>query len=169
MSRIPAVPGSSVYAYLIDMTRLPVWVWIVGALILMSGGAVVSTTLAKRREIFRPLFDSASAQYGIPPGLLMRQGEVESALDPNAINKSSNATGIMQIVPRWHPEVGVTGALDPARAIPYAAKILRQWRDQFGSWELALAAYNAGPANVQKYGGIPPFEETRNYIAKILG
>lgn len=136
----------------------------------MSGGAaVVSTTLAKRRELYRPLFDSASAQYGIPPGLLMRQGEAESALDPDAINTSSNATGIMQIVPRWHPELGVSGALDPGRAIPYAAKILRQWFDRFGSWELALAAYNAGPGNVQKYGGVPPFPETREYIARIMG
>lgn len=152
------------------MRHTNTWIWLLGLLLLIgTGGAVVSTTLAKRRELYRPLFDRASANYGIPPGLLMRQGEVESALNPDAVNSSSNATGIMQIVPRWHPEVGTSGALDPARAIPYAAKILRGWFEQFGSWELALAAYNAGPGNVTKYGGIPPFAETQNYVRKILG
>lgn len=145
------------------------WVWLlIGAILLFGGGAAVTATLARRREIFKPLFDSASAQYGIPAGLLMRQGEVESALKADARNPSG-ATGIMQIIPKWHPELGEAGALDPARAIPYAAKILRQWKDQFGSWELALAAYNAGPGNVTKYGGIPPFPETQAYVEKILG
>lgn len=152
------------------MSRDNSWVWWgIGALILFGGGVTVANlTLAERRRKYKPLFDTASAQYGIPDGLLMRQGEAESALQPDA-RSPAGAVGIMQIIPRWHPEVGESGALDPARAIPYAAKILRGWFDRFGSWELALAAYNAGPGNVEKYAGVPPFAETRSYIAKILG
>lgn len=128
----------------------------------------MSIPLAQRREKYRALFDRASQQYGIPPNLLMRQGEVESSLIPDA-RSSAGAIGIMQIVPRYHPELGEAGALDPVRAIPYAASLLRQWYDRFGSWTLALAAYNAGPGNVARYGNaVPPFDETRNYVAKIL-
>lgn len=141
-----------------------------------SGSAAVSEAvrrvaelpLARRREIFRPMFDAASARYGLPAGLLARVGEVESALNPQA-RSSAGAVGIMQIVPRWHPSLGESGALDPDKAIPYAAKILRAWRDEFGSWTLALAAYNAGPGAVRQYGNaVPPFAETRSYIEKIL-
>lgn len=141
-----------------------------------TGGAIVSEAvrrvaelpLARRREIYKPMFDAATARYRLPPGLLMRVGEVESSLNPLA-RSSAGAVGIMQIVPRWHPALGEAGALDPARAIPYAAQILRAWRDQFGSWSLALAAYNAGPAAVEKYGrAVPPFTETRAYLSKIL-
>lgn len=122
---------------------------------------------AKRAELYRPLFAAATTQYRLPPGLLMRIAQQESNFDP-AARSSAGAVGIMQIVPRWHPEVGEAGALDPARAIPYAAKILAAWHRQYGNWTLALAAYNAGPGAVAKFGGVPPFAETRNYIAKIL-
>lgn len=129
---------------------------------------MVATSRAERRRQFKPLFDAASSKYGIPAGLLLRQAEIESGLDPKA-RSSAGAVGIMQIIPKWHPTLGEAGALDPAHAIPYAAKILRGWYDQFGgSWTYALAAYNAGPGNVNKYGGVPPFAETRTYISKIL-
>jgi peptidoglycan DL-endopeptidase CwlO len=143
--------------------------WLLGGLVgvaaLLSARAVMS--IAQRRELYRPLFDAATARYGLPAGLLLRQAEVESSLDPNA-RSSAGAIGLMQIIPRWHPALGEAGALDPARAIPYAAQILRAWRDQFGSWTLALAAYNAGPGAVTQHRGVPPFAETRNYISKIL-
>lgn len=129
---------------------------------------------SKRAEIFRPLFEAATRRYALPPNLLMRQAEIESNYEP-AARSAKGAVGIMQIIPRWHPELDPgdaaadeRAALDPARAIPYAAKLLRAWRNQYGSWTLALAAYNAGPGAVQQYGGVPPFAETRNYIAKIL-
>lgn len=130
---------------------------------------------SKRAEMFRPLFDDASRRYGLPANLLMRQADVESGYDPNA-RSSKGALGIMQIIPRWHPSIDpgdaaadARAALDPARAIPYAGKLLRSYRDRFGSWSLALAAYNAGETAVEQYGRrVPPFPETRNYIAKIL-
>lgn len=155
----------------------PSGLWILaGALALYAfsrtqrGRAVMSEltgALAKRAELFRPLFDEATRRWQLPPGLLLAQGIAESALDPHA-RSAAGAVGIMQIVPRWHPELGEAGALDPARAIPYAAQFLRQLHNQFGSWTLALAAYNAGPATVRKYGGVPPYKETRDYVARIL-
>jgi soluble lytic murein transglycosylase-like protein len=130
---------------------------------------------SKRAEIFRPLFDDATRRYGLPPNLLMRQADVESSFNPDA-RGADGELGIMQIIPRWHPELDpgdaaadARAALDPARAIPYAAKLLRMYRDRYGSWTLALAAYNAGPGAVDKHGrAVPPFPVTRNYIAKIL-
>lgn len=130
---------------------------------------------SKRAEIYRPLFEEATRRYGLPPNLLMRQAEVESNYDPHA-KSAKGALGIMQIIPRWHPELDpgdaaadARAALDPARAIPYAAKLLRSWYNRYGSWSLALAAYNAGPGEVEKYGrAVPPFAETRSYVAKIL-
>lgn len=133
--------------------------------------ATVSSWTRPAGEKYRPLFNAAEKKYGIPPGLLFRQAYQESRFREDIISgkvrSSAGATGIMQIIPRLHPEVGEAGALDPARAIPYAGKILAAWKKQFGSWELALAAYNAGPGNVSKYKGIPPFKETRDYVSQI--
>lgn len=70
----------------------------------------------------------------------------------------------MGIVPKWHPTVD---AWDPYAAINYGAGYLRQNFDRFGSWRLALAAYNAGPGAVEKYGGVPPYAETMQYVASI--
>ena len=141
---------------------------VLGAGALAIGGIAVNVWIPSRRaDLYRPIFEAATRQYALPPGLLMRIAEEESDFDPSA-RSSKGGVGIMQIVPMWHPEVGEAGALDPVRAIPYAAKILAAWRKQYGSWTLALAAYNAGPGNVEKYGGVPPFPETRNYIAAIL-
>lgn len=162
--------------------RLGYWLAFGGAVALFvfsrtsAGGALVDAAvkriaelpLVRRREIYKPIFDAASARYGLPAGLLLRVGEVESSLNPLA-RSSAGAVGIMQIVPRWHPSLGQAGALDPEKAIWYAAKILRAWRDEFGTWSLALAAYNAGPGAVRQYGNtVPPFGETRAYIQKIL-
>lgn len=138
-------------------------------------GGVVDAVLTGWRKVYaekgaayKPLFDAASAKYGLPPDLLPRVAYQESRFRPDIISgetrSSAGATGIMQIVPKWHPNVN---ALDPADAIPYAAKLLKQWRAQFGTWGLALAAYNAGPGNVLKYNGVPPFAETEAYVREV--
>lgn len=122
-----------------------------------------STPLAGRP--WDAVFTAASIAHGLPAGLLSRVAWQESHYDPQAYNASSGAAGMMQFIPRWHPGVDPWEPLD---AIPYAAQYLRGLRDRFGSWALALAAYNAGPLRVEEYGGIPPFPETQRYVAEIL-
>lgn len=128
----------------------------------------------RRAARFEPYFQAATRKYRLPPGLLSRQAKHESNYNPSARSKAG-ALGIMQIIPKWHPSLDpgdaaadAAAALDPARAIPYAAKYLRLLFNQFGSWTLALAAYNAGPGVVKKYRGVPPFRETRAYVTAIL-
>lgn len=127
------------------------------------GGAVDQVTDAlkglglwshKVPEKYRPLFASAGAAYRLPPGLLEAVAYAESRFREDIITgqvrSSAGAVGIMQIVPKWHPELGEAGALDPAQAVPYAARYLRAHFERFGSWRLALAAYNWGQGNLAK-------------------
>lgn len=127
---------------------------------------------------FKKFFDAATAKYHLPEGLIARQAYQESRFRADIISgqtiSSAGAIGIMQIIPKWHPEIDPgdaaadrAAALNPAKAIDYAGKYLRQLFNKYGSWELALAAYNAGPGNVDKYKGVPPFQETQNYVAQI--
>jgi peptidoglycan DL-endopeptidase CwlO len=151
---------------------------IIGILALLSAGgaAVVLLSDWKKRaaalvgqsqfDSLMALFGAAEAANGIPTDLLARQGWQESDFDPAATNPSG-AAGIMQFEPATAAQFGVD-PLNPASAIPGAAQYLSQLHNQFGSWTLALAAYDAGPGNVTKYGGVPPFAETQNYVAKIL-
>jgi len=98
-------------------------------------------------------------------GLLLRVAQQESGFDPKAYNSRTTASGMMQIVPKWHPGVD---PFDPAQAVPYAAKYLSTLHNQFGTWKLALAAYNWGPGNLKKYGIDNAPTETRNYYTEIL-
>jgi soluble lytic murein transglycosylase-like protein len=99
-------------------------------------------------------------QAGIDPERFVRQMRRESGLDPGAYNRTSGASGIAQIVPRWHPGVNVW---DAGASLQYAANLMRGYLDRFGSWADALAAYNAGPS------GNWDNPETRGYVADILG
>lgn len=109
---------------------------------------------AKVPAALRGAFSSAAAQYSLPAGLLEAVAYRESRYRQDIINGTTRSTagavGIMQVIPRWHPELGEAGALDPQRAIPYAAKYLRQLFNQFGTWPLALAAYNWGQGNLER-------------------
>ena len=114
------------------------------------------------------LINSSAARYGLDPALLLAVARQESSLNPNAVS-SEGAAGIMQLMPKTAVMLGVTDRFDPAQNIDGGAKYLSQLLKQFGGdVSLALAAYNAGPGNVTKYGGVPPFAETRNYITRIL-
>jgi soluble lytic murein transglycosylase-like protein len=103
-------------------------------------------------------------KYNMPKGLLTYVAYLESNFNPNAVSHKG-AVGIMQIVPRWHPEVN---ARDPYDAIPYSAKYLTYLKKRFGSWELALAAWNWGEGNMSKYSFYDAPRETRNFVKKII-
>ncbi len=123
--------------------------------------------------LFAPFFSAAEYQYALPSRLLARVAAQESNFDPGAYNAQSGASGMMQIVPKWHPDVNVTD-LDPRDDILYAAKYLRENFDRFGSWAKSLAAYNWGPGNLQNAintGGenwlMTAPTETKNYVQNI--
>jgi peptidoglycan DL-endopeptidase CwlO len=117
------------------------------------------------------LLAAAEQQYGIPTDLLARQAYQESSFLPSNIYGSANsagAVGLMQFEPATAAQYGVTNLDDPTQEIPAAGAYMAALYKEFGSWALALAAYDAGPGNVTKYGGIPPFPETQNYVSEIL-
>ena len=111
---------------------------------------------------------AAAGRHGAHPDLFIKQIQQESGFNPDAFNAGSGATGIAQIVERWHPGVD---ASDPYASLDYAAKWMADLRRIYGSWARALAAYNWGPANVAKWDGkretLPA--ETRHYLDVILG
>jgi soluble lytic murein transglycosylase-like protein len=92
----------------------------------------------------------------------------ESGGNENVGTSSSGAIGLMQFMPDTAKGLGIDPT-DPNQSIDGAAQYLSSLYKQFGDWKLAVAAYNAGEGNVRKYGGIPPFQETQNYVKKIFG
>ena len=114
------------------------------------------------------IFARAALKYHVPETLLKSVAKAESNFDANAVSYAG-AQGIMQLMPQTAKGAGVQNPFDPEQNIMGGAKILGNHLRRYGSLELALAAYNAGPGNVAKYGGVPPFKETQNYIKKIQG
>jgi soluble lytic murein transglycosylase-like protein len=115
---------------------------------------------------FSSLFASVGAQRGVSPALLTAIARAESAFDP-AARSPAGAQGLMQLMPATAQGLGVD-PMNPAEAVDGAARLLKDHLSRFGSTELALAAYNAGPGAVLKHGGIPPYRETQDYVAKIM-
>lgn len=115
---------------------------------------------------YASLFQSAAAKYGLSPAVLESVARHESGFDPRAVSKAG-AQGLMQLMPGTAKGLGVN-PFDPAQAIDGAASLLSSNLKKFGSLELALAAYNAGPAAVQRHGGVPPYAETQTYVRRIL-
>jgi soluble lytic murein transglycosylase-like protein len=112
--------------------------------------------------------DAAAASNGIDPALLEGLVSQESGFDPNA-RSGAGAVGLTQLMPGTAAALGVTNPLDPAQSLQGGAKYLRQQLDRFGGdARLALAAYNAGPGAVARYGGVPPYSETQNYVNSVL-
>ena len=112
--------------------------------------------------------DSAAQRYGLDPALIRSVIQQESGFDPNATS-GAGAQGLMQLMPATAQSLGVTNPYDPIQAIDGGARLLRQNLDTFGgSTTLALAAYNAGPGAVSRYGGVPPYPETQAYVQQIL-
>ena len=116
---------------------------------------------------YRALASQIAQQEGVPTDLFLRLVNQESSFRPNAVSEAG-AMGLAQLMPGTARDLGVDPN-DPVQNLTGGARYLRQQLDAFGTPELALAAYNAGPGNVRKYGGIPPFKETQNYVSTILG
>ena len=115
------------------------------------------------------IITQASNKYNVPEALIYKVIETESYFNTECVS-SAGATGLMQIMPFNNASLGITDATDPYQNIMGGVKLLKQYIDMYdGDLKLGLAAYNAGPGNVNKYGGVPPFNETQNYIRKILG
>ena len=109
-----------------------------------------------------------AASYNLPPEIFLRLINTESGFNQNAVSPKG-AIGLTQLMPGTAQELGVD-ATNITQNIEGGARYLRQMLDKYnGNMELALAAYNAGPGNVDKFGGVPPFAETQNYLFKMLG
>ena len=114
------------------------------------------------------IFQDAAATYDVPVNLLKAVAKAESEFNPNAVSHCG-AQGIMQLMPATASYLGVEDAFDPEQNIMGGAKYLSSLLKTYdGDVTLALAAYNAGSGNVKKYGGVPPFKETQNYIKKFI-
>ena len=117
---------------------------------------------------FESEIDAAATSNGIDPALLKGLVQQESGFDPNA-RSGAGAVGLTQLMPGTAAGLGVTDPTDPVQSLQAGARYLRTQLDRFGGDErLALAAYNAGPGAVAKYGGVPPYAETQGYVNKVL-
>ena len=138
----------------------------------VATGTVFRTTkpLSGRAARFQSLIDEHSALNSVSADLVRAVIQAESAFNPRAISPKG-AMGLMQLMPATATELGVRDPYDPAENIRGGVTYLRQLLDLYdGNVELALAAYNAGPTAVKKYGGrVPPYRETRAYVARISG
>lgn len=115
------------------------------------------------------IFEEAAARYGVDVNLLRAIGKAESGFDPSAVS-GAGAIGVMQLMPATAGALGVSDPYDARQNIMGGASYIAGLLNQYdGDVSLALAAYNAGSGNVEKYGGIPPFAETQAYVEKVMG
>ena len=118
------------------------------------------------RKRFGDLIDKAAQKYDLPSGLIESVIKAESNGDPRAVSHAG-ARGLMQLTDTTAAEMGVNDSFDPEQNIDGGAGYLRRMLDRFSDLKEALAAYNAGPGTVLRYGGIPPYRETISYIEKV--
>lgn len=110
---------------------------------------------------------AVAQRHGVPEDLFLRLVQQESGWNAAAVSHKG-ATGLAQLMPDTARLLGVD-IHDPKQNLEGGARYLRMMYNKFGNWRLALAAYNAGPGAVEKHGGIPPYDETQNYVRAILG
>jgi soluble lytic murein transglycosylase-like protein len=133
-----------------------------------SAPVAPTTSPAAGGAQFSTLIEAAASKYGVDPALLKGLIRQESNFNPTA-RSPAGAAGLTQLMPGTAAALGVTDPLDPAQSIDAGAHYLRQQLDAFGGdSSKALAAYNAGPGAVTRYGGVPPYAETQNYVRQVL-
>ncbi|KOS66728.1 lytic transglycosylase [Lysinibacillus contaminans] len=135
-------------------------------------GDVIGTTAYEKSlagaDKYAAIIKQASITHNVPEKLIAAVMKQESNFNPTVVSHAG-AQGLMQLMPKTAQYLGVSNAFDPEQNIMAGAKYLRQMLDKFDNEPtLALAAYNAGPSRVTKYGGIPPFKETQNYVQKVM-
>lgn len=129
---------------------------------------LTSTQLDARANALEPEFRKAAREHTVDAALLKAVARAESCFDPRAVSRVG-ATGLMQLMPITAQEMGVSDVYDQIQNLNGGAKYLARMLTRYSSdTRLALAAYNAGPGNVDRYQGVPPFDETRRYIETVL-
>lgn len=113
------------------------------------------------------LIARAAARHGLPPALVKAVVKAESNFQPHALSHKG-AQGLMQLMPATAQDLGVDDPFRPEQNVLGGTRYLRAMYDRFGDWEHALAAYNAGPGAVDRFGGIPPYAETQQYVERVL-
>lgn len=116
---------------------------------------------------YETFFAQAAERYGIEPALLLAIATVESGMDPDAVS-AKGAMGLMQLMPATADELSVEDPHDPGQNIDAGAAWLQRMMERFeGDLDLALAAYNAGEGAVRRFGGVPPYQETKRYVREV--
>ncbi|MCD6248789.1 MAG: transglycosylase SLT domain-containing protein [candidate division Zixibacteria bacterium] len=115
---------------------------------------------------FGSLIEAAARENKLDSALISSVIRAESNGNPDAVSPAG-AKGLMQLIDSTAQDLNVRDVFDPHENIRAGSRYLRQMLDRFGDLKLALAAYNAGPGNVEKHGGVPPFEETRTYVRRV--
>ena len=126
------------------------------------------SSCARNPKEFESIINSCSLEYGVDNALVKAVIQAESGYNPNAVSRKG-ASGLMQLMPQTARDLKVSNSLDPAENIRGGVRYLKFLLDTFkGDVQMALAAYNAGLGKVAKYGGVPPYQETRNYVSKVM-
>ena len=151
---IAAVPGESGSEFAASLDR-----------VLEMRGKRAATGVS--RASIERMIGASAAEFRVDPALVEAIVQNESAFDPRATS-GAGARGLMQLMPQTAASLGVIDAYDPAQNVRGGTRYLRGLLDRFHDVELAVAAYNAGPAAVERYGGVPPYSETQNYVRGVL-